>query len=191
MSTMMSPAPRKHRITVDEYCRMADVGLLAPDARVELIEGEIIDKAPPGIAHEAVVDFINQSLSAAVGKRAIVRVQGTVKLDDFSLPQPDFVLLAPRDDFYGDRRAAPSDVLLVIEVSYSSARYDRHVKVPLYARRQIPELWLVDLRKKLVTFFRSPIDGRYVEEASSPTPSVTPVPGLPGATVDLTRVLSL
>jgi Uma2 family endonuclease len=191
MSTMMASSPRRHQITVDEYHRMAEVGLLAPDARVELIEGDIIDMPPIGNAHGAVVDFLNRILSRAIGDRAILRVQGAVRLDDRSEPQPDFVLLAPREDFYRSRAPGPGDTLLIIEVSDTTARYDRSVKVRLYARRAIPEVWLVDLSKGLLTFFRAPVDGEYTDVTSTAFQGITPIPGLPGATIDLSRVLNL
>jgi Uma2 family endonuclease len=76
MSTLMESWPRRHRITVDEYHRMGEIGVLAPDARVELIEGEIIDMQPIGSEHGSVVDQLTQLLVRAVGERAIVRVQG-------------------------------------------------------------------------------------------------------------------
>ena len=72
MGTPMESWPRRHRITVHEYHRMAEVGLLAPDARVELIEGEIIDMAPIGKAHTSIVDQLSRLLVRAVGDAAIV-----------------------------------------------------------------------------------------------------------------------
>ena len=96
MGTLMETWPRRHRITVDEYYRMAEVGVLAPDARVELIEGEIIDMAPIGTEHGSVVDLLNRLLTRAVGDRAIVRVQGAIRLSEMSEPEPDLALLIPR-----------------------------------------------------------------------------------------------
>ena len=112
MSVAMEDMPRRHRITVDEYYRMAEVGLLAPDARVELIEGEIIDMPPIGDPHMSTVDRLNAMLVRAAADRAIVRCQGAVQLGDFSMPQPDFVLLAPRTDYYSTRHAVAEDVSL-------------------------------------------------------------------------------
>src|SRR5690606_35185066 len=89
MGMPMESWPRRHRITVDEYYRMAEVGLLAPDARVELIEGEIIDMPPIAPDHGSVVDRLTHLLVPAVGERAIVRVQGAVRLSRMSEPQPD------------------------------------------------------------------------------------------------------
>ncbi len=191
MNMMMSSYPRRHRITVDEYHRMAEVGLLAPDARVELIDGEIIDMAPIGDPHRAVVAYLDRLFSRAIGDRGIILVQSSIRLDRRSEPQPDLSLLAPREDFYRHRTPGPDDTFLVIEVSDTTARYDRKVKVPLYARRKIHEVWLVDLSKDQMTFFRSLADGTYTDVTSTSAPGITPIQGLPGVTVDLSRVLNL
>ena len=74
----MESRPRRHRISVHDYHRMAEVGVLAPDARVELIEGEIIDMAPIGKDHQSIVDQLNRMLVRAVGDRVIVRVPGSI-----------------------------------------------------------------------------------------------------------------
>lgn len=180
----------RHRITADEYERMAEVGVLAPDARVELIEGEIIDMAPPGNMHCSIVDQLTRLLILAVGERAIVRTQGAVRLSRHSQPQPDFALLKPRRDFYFHAHPTGEDMLLVIEVSDSSLRYDREIKMPLYARLGVPEAWIVDLRHGRVEFYSSPVDGLYTHQTSSSHPGVTPIPGLPDASVDLSRLLA-
>ena len=185
---MESWLPR-HRITVDEYYRMAEVGLLAEDARVELIEGEIIDRAPIGTRHGAAVLQLNQLLQRAVGDRATVSVQGPIRLSVSSEPQPDLALLKPRRDFYETRHPTAADTLLIIEVSDTTLRYDREVKVPLYARHGVPEVWIVDLKGRAIHFFRSPADGKYADVSSAAEPGEITVAALPGVVIDLSGVL--
>jgi Uma2 family endonuclease len=189
MSTVMESWPRRHRITVDEYYRMAEVGLLAPDARVELIDGEIIDMAPIGTDHCSVVDQLTRLFVTGVGNRGIVRIQGAVRLDWLSEPQPDLALLAPRDDFYRHAHPLPGDVLLLIEVSDSTLRYDRDVKAPLYARHGIPEVWIFDLQHGEFRTYSSPEGGIYRHQGTSREPSLAPVAALPGVAIDLSGVL--
>src|SRR4030088_3167356 len=100
MSAVMNDWIPRHRITVDEYYRMAEVGILPPDARVELIEGEIIDMAPIGSGHGGTVAQVAQLLQDAARGRAQVFVQSEIRLSDISEPQPDFALVRPRADFY-------------------------------------------------------------------------------------------
>ena len=190
MSTLMEPWPRRHRLTVNEYYRMAEVGLLAPDARVELIEGEIIDMAPIGSEHGSVVDLLNRLLIQAVGERAIVRVQGAVRLSEISQPEPDVALLKPRPDFYRHEQPTGSDTLLIIEVSDSTLRYDRGIKLPLYARHEVPEVWIVDLPNRCVHFNRSPAGQEYATKASRSALGAMPIASLPETSVDLSRVFN-
>jgi Uma2 family endonuclease len=146
----------RHRFSADEYHRMAETGILGPEQRVELIEGEIVDMAPIGPRHMASLDRLNRFFVSGLGERAIVRVGGSIRLPLDSEPEPDLVVLRPRDDFYVRTFAGPEDVLLVIEVADTSERYDRQVKVPLYARAGISEVWLVDLVAATITIYREP-----------------------------------
>jgi Uma2 family endonuclease len=145
MSSTSLAEKRGHRLSVGDYYRMAEAGILAPDARVELIEGEVLDMAPIGTRRNGCVNFLSNTLVAALHERAIVQTQGPIRLDEYSEPQPDLALLRPRPDFYGSAHPTPADVLLVSEVADTTLAFDRDVKVPIYARFGIPEVWLVDI----------------------------------------------
>jgi Uma2 family endonuclease len=143
---------------------MAEVGILRPDARVELIEGEIIDMAPNGSRHAGTIDqlaAIFGGLERPARDRVMVRVQNPVRLDEHSEPEPDVALLRPRADFYKSAHPRPPDVLLIIEVSVTSLRYDREIKVPLYARNGIREVWVIDLDGQSLIRYRDPREGAY------------------------------
>jgi len=157
----MSLQIQRRWFNVDEYYRMTDAGILSPDDRVELIEGEVIRMSPIGTHHAACVRRINAYVSQTAGRLTIVSVQNPVHLNDFSEPQPDIALLKPRDDFYASRHPGPEDVLLIVEVADTSASYDRAVKIPLYAQAGIPEAWLADLPADFVGVFANPVNGRY------------------------------
>jgi Uma2 family endonuclease len=149
-------APRRHRLTADDYHRMSEAGILARDARVELIDGEVIDMTPIGSRHAGVVRQIARLLERAVRDAAIVSVQSPISLDEWSEPQPDVALLEPRADFYKSAHPAAKDVMLIVEVADSSLPYDRDVKLGLYARHHLPEVWLVDLQHENITRYRNP-----------------------------------
>lgn len=180
---------QRHRLTVERYHRMAETGVLAPDARVELIEGVIVDMAPIGSRHAAIVKRLNARLASAVGARAIVSVQDPIRFGDRSEPQLDLALLRPREDFYADSLPTAADALLVIEVSQATAAYDRQVKVPLYAQHGVPEVWIVDLDFSLVRFYRTPQADRYADITATEAPGATPVRMLAGVTIDLSGLL--
>jgi len=142
---------------------MARAGVLTPDDRVELIEGEIVKMSPIGSPHAACVSRLNSLLQSILGENAIVSVQNPVQLNDFSEPVPDVTLLKPQKDFYSSGHPGPADVLLIIEVAETTVISDRNVKVPLYARNSIPEVWLVNLPKKLIEEYFEVADGRYLK----------------------------
>jgi Uma2 family endonuclease len=152
--------PRR-RFTWDEYHRMAETGILGPEDRVELIEGEIITMAPLGRRHAACVAELIRRLVPAIGDRALLWPQNPVRLPHDTEPQPDIVLLRPRADRYAKDSAHPSDVLLLIEVADTTYRYDRGVKLALYARAGISETWIVDLSHDVVEVYREPARAGY------------------------------
>ncbi|MFL6601440.1 MAG: Uma2 family endonuclease [Steroidobacteraceae bacterium] len=189
MSVAVNDWIPRHRITVAEYHQMAEAGILPPDARVELIEGEIIDMPPIGSGHGGTVMQLSELLQDAARGRAKVWIQSEIRLSDISEPQPDFALIKGRADFYKKQHPGPADTFLVIEVSESSLRYDLQVKAPLYARHGIPEYWVIDLPGRQVRFFRSPQAGQYTDVTSSATPGVVAPAALPEVQIDLTHVL--
>jgi Uma2 family endonuclease len=133
--------PQRHRYTLADYHRMGETGILAPDARVELIDGEIVDMPPPGSLHAGKVNRLTRLLQRAVGDDAVLLVQNPIVLGKYSAPQPDLALAMPRADFYESRHPGPDDVVLVVEVADTSWRFDRDVKVRLYAAHAVPEVW--------------------------------------------------
>lgn len=151
----------RHKLSIADYHRMGDAGILHPTARVELIEGEIIDMAPIGSLHASVVATLAELLVVQVRGRAIVFTQNPVTLPPNSEPQPDIALLKPRTDRYRDALPLAADTLLVIEVADTTLQYDREVKMPLYARHGIPEAWLFDLRGGTVNVYLEPGDAGY------------------------------
>jgi Uma2 family endonuclease len=157
MSAQLEP----RRFNVTEYYKMAKAGILKPDDRVELIEGEIIKMSAIGSPHAACVSRLVRLLSKAIGDTAILSPQNPVRLDDFSEPVPDIALLKPLDDYYAARHPTPIDALLVIEVADSSLLKDRNVKVPLYARAGISEVWLVNLSKETIEVYSEALNGKY------------------------------
>ena len=155
--------PARRKLDVDAYYRMAEVGILGPDDRVELIDGDVIDMAPIGEDHAATVNGLNEKLVLAFAGRAVVSVQNPVRLDRFNEPEPDFAVCRLRADRYRAGHPGAPDVLLLIEVADSSLRFDRTVKLPLYARAGIAEVCIVDLQRRAVDVHRGPEGGSYAE----------------------------
>lgn len=169
----------KHRFTVKDYYRMAETGVLAPDARVELLNGEIIDMSPIGPFHGGITNFLNALLSAKSAGRWQVAVQNPVHLDDHSEPQPDLVLLKPAADFYRRRHPQPENIFLLIEVSDTTLSTDQNEKLPAYGRAGIPEVWIVNLNEETVEVYREPHfagygSSRILRSGASASPAAFP-----------------
>ncbi|MBI2917807.1 MAG: Uma2 family endonuclease [Chloroflexi bacterium] len=179
----------RRRFTVEEYYRMAQAGVLTEDDRVELLEGEIVEMVPIGSRHASVVYRLTHYLAQRLEQRAILGVQGPVRLGEHSEPQPDLALLRPRADFYADAHPGPEDIMLVVEVAETTSDYDRTVKVPLYTRAGILEVWLVDLTADQIEVYCDPSAEGYRERrVARRGEDVTPQ-ALPGVSLSADEVL--
>ena len=157
MATIPCAPPSRHLISVDAFHRMGETGILGPQDRVELIDGEIIDMSPIGVLHAAIVDVLVRHFGRRAGESVFVRCQNPLRLDNISEPEPDIAILRPRADFYMTAHPGAADVLLVIEVADTSLAYDLGTKVPLYARHGIPEVWVIDAATRQTRVFRRPV----------------------------------
>ena len=153
------PAP--HLFTVDEYHKMAEVGLLKEDDRVELIDGEIVEMPPIGPEHVGNVNWFTDVFAQLFGGHAQLSIQNPVRLGLRVEPQPDVMLLRRRADYYRTSLPEPPDVLLLVEVAHSSLDYDRKTKARIYARAGIQEYWIVNLIDHEIIVHRDPARTRY------------------------------
>lgn len=159
------PAIARRRFSADEFEQMIEAGILAEQERIELIDGEIVQMSPIGGAHVETVARVNRLLSRQIGDRALVSVQGSMRLSDYGEPQPDFVVMQDRKY----HRAVPTvaDVFLVMEVADSSLAYDRRIKLPLFAAAGIAEAWLIDINAGAIERHTEPRDGQYRHSVTS------------------------
>lgn len=155
----------RKRFTVAEFERMAETGVLDADSRLELLDGEIFEMSPIHPPHAGCVHRLIRQFGQ-LGERVVLSVQSPLVLDDQNVPQPDVMLLRPRHDLYATAHPRPADVLLLVEVADTTLRYDHEVKVPLYARAGVPEVWLVDLNSAQLHVFRDPTADGYRSQAS-------------------------
>src|SRR5207247_268717 len=160
--TPMGEQLTRRRFTVEEYHRMGEAGILPEDSRIELVTGDIVVREPIGSRHAGTVNRLNRLWTSRLAERAVVQVHNPIELPkEDSEPQPDVTLLRPRADFYATAHPLADDVLLLIEVGDTSLLLDRRVKIPLYARASIQEVWLVDLINDRVEVYHTPQGNRY------------------------------
>jgi len=184
----MQTETTKKLFTVDEYDSMFDAGILDREARVELIEGEIFLMAGPGPFHVACVNRATSVMVPALAGKAIVSIQNPLRLDRYSEPQPDIVLLKPRADFYASERFTAADTFMVVEVADSSFLFDLNRKLPLYARLGVPEVWIEDLRGGMILVYRDRVGEAYATSLvyhRGDTMSIAAFPHIPFKVDDL------
>lgn len=157
----MSIQLAKRLLTVAEYHKMAEVGILDEDDRVELINGEIIEMSPIGSLHVSRVNRIIAIFKRLPDELAILSVQNPISIGPYSEPEPDIALVKFRSDFYEGQLPKAGDVYLIIEVADTSLGYDREVKKPLFATAAIPELWIVNIEESQVEVYKKPANGDY------------------------------
>ena len=157
----MSALPQRKLFTVDEYDTIIKAGVFDGKDRVELIEGEFVKKMTQGDLHIGCINVITWIFRNDLPKEYLFSVQNAVQINSFSAPEPDVAVLRFRKDFYSDGKAKPEDILLLIEVADTTVRNDRQVKIPLYASAGVPEVWLVNLPRKIIEVYTEPKNGKY------------------------------
>jgi Uma2 family endonuclease len=178
-----------HRFTVEQYHRLAEAGVLHEDDRVELLNGVIVNMMPIGPFHGGSVKRLLRIFERLGHDRWVTSVQDPVQLGEHDEPQPDLLLLRPRDDFYNSKHPRPADVFLLIEVSDSTLLTDREDKLPIYARAGIPEVWIVNLNERVVETYRAPQNGAYSQIVCiHPGEPLAPA-AFPDATIDTAALL--
>ena len=148
-------------ITVDEYHKMAEAGILKAEDKVELLNGQIIKMSPIGSKHAACVEKINELLKPLLSGKAMVRSQNPVRMGELSEPEPDIAVVKNKANYYADGHPAAADVFLIIEVADSSLEKDRESKLSVYATAKVPEYWIINIEKREIEVYQSPFKERY------------------------------
>ena len=149
------------RISVEEYHRLVQTGVLREDDPVELVDGVIVQKMPATPFHAASIRRLSHLFESINRDRWITAVGNPVQIGDWSEPEPDLVLLHPHENFYCERHPRPADAFLIIEVSDSTLIVDHEGKLRIYARAGIAEVWIVNLPECVVEVYSSPTNGEY------------------------------
>ncbi len=157
----MSAEVETYRFSVEEFNKLGEAGIFAEDERVELLDGEIIVMSPIGRQHAGTVMRLQWTLQRRLSERVLFAVQNPTVLDEFSEPQPDIMLLKPKQDFYVSGHPQPDNILLLIEVSDTTLAYDRGRKLRKYAESGIIEVWIVNLKDQTIEQYREPFASEY------------------------------
>lgn len=185
--------PETRKFTVAEYYRMADAGVLIPEERVQLIEGEIIVMPPSSPPHAGTIIRSNRLLGRLAADRFLVFSQTPLHLDKISEPEPDFMLVRPRADYYAAAHPTPADTFVVLEVSDSTLQYDRGRKANLYGRAGIAQTLVLNLPEDCIEDFTEPGPegyGRHIIRRRGDKIRLAALPDLELAVADLLPLLA-
>jgi Uma2 family endonuclease len=148
--------------TVENYHQMSEMGILAPDERTELINGQIVLMASKGTAHVLALRLLSKALDALlIDQPYFVSTQDSIQLDDWSEPEPDLAIARGTVLDYSDRHPGPNDIELVVEVADSTLKQDCEIKDKLYAQAGIVDYWVLDVKNRQLHIFRNPTTTGY------------------------------
>ena len=177
------------RWTIRDYHQMAELGILDPRERTELITGQIILMAPKGTAHVTALQLFADLLRDHIGGSALVRTQDPIQLDPFSEPEPDLVIVKGTVLDYAREHPGPAQIQLVIEISDSTLQQDCQIKDKLYAQAGIIDYWVLDVRDRQLHLFREPTAMGYAHHVIFSEPDQVSPLAFPDLTLSLTSIL--
>lgn len=157
-------ASTKYRFTAEDYQRMGEAGVFVDNPRIELINGEIYTMSPISSEHNSHVDKISRFFQKTILSQVLIRTQGSIRIDDYSEPEPDIVLLHLSEDYYHARQPKPEDIYLIVEVAVNTKDTDRGIKLSKYAAAGIPEYWIIIPSEGIIEVYQNPEAGTYREK---------------------------
>ena len=149
-------AATRRKFTIEEYHQLVDLGFFTENDRIELIKGEIIEMAPKRTPHSVCNSILFGELYRLLSDRANVRGQEPITLPSNSEPEPDVVIARKKNDNYLSAHPTAADIILVIEISDSTLKYDRETKLSLYAEAGINNYWIVNLIDNHLEVYTNP-----------------------------------
>jgi Uma2 family endonuclease len=147
--------------TVQEYYKIIELGIIDPDERTELIAGQITLMVAKGTPHVLALQMLANIFQDQLNNTALIRTQDPILLDNFSEPEPDLVITKGNMFDYALHHPSPEDIYLVVEIADSTLKKDCEVKEKVYAKANIADYWVVDLKNRQVHIFRDPMPNGY------------------------------
>jgi len=161
------PESFKYKFKVKDLEKMYETGIFKPDEKVELINGEVVKLSPIGLRHALVVDNLVEIFSEILqltkelkGKYSL-RVQNPIYISSENLPEPDIVIV--NKEFRKEKQhPKPKYVELIVEVADTTLEKDKQIKIPIYAKKKIKQVWVVDLNSNQIEVYTNPYKKEYL-----------------------------
>ena len=187
----LTSADFRHRFTIADFERLHMLGFIDEDVeRFELLDGDLIAMSRLLPPHASCVNRLNRAFARGLGDRVSVLIQNAIFLGETTQPQPDVTLATFLEDGYEAAHPRPADIFLAIEVMDSTHRKDRGVKLPLYAKANLREVWLIDLPGDRLEVHRKPKDGTYTENLILARGQTISPEAFPDLVIDVDSILS-
>jgi Uma2 family endonuclease len=175
--------------SLDDYHQIIKSGVL-DQRQVELIHGEIVEMAPEGEPHAYSIDEAGEYLMYLLGDRAKVRQAKPITLPESnSEPEPDIAVVQRLGRIYRQHHPYPDNIFWLIEYSDASLCKDLEVKTQVYAKADIPEYWIVNLKTMELIVLRSPTANGYQSVTTLTQGIVTPL-AFPDLEVEVERLIN-
>ena len=152
----------KHKFKIQDIAKLEEIGILSPEKKFELINGEIIMMAPIGFKHAKVLERLQKTFYKILPDNYILWIQNPVKKDDENLLYPDLAIY-PEDIYKKEELPLITDAILIVEISDTTLEYDKNVKLPIYAKANAKEVWIVNLKENLLEKYTNPSDGIFTD----------------------------
>jgi Uma2 family endonuclease len=185
-----APAIKLKYWTVQEYHRMAELGILAVSERTELIAGQITIMVAKGTPHVLTLRILTNEIEALLSNQPVfISTQDPIYIDNSSEPEPDLAIVRGTAFDYVDQHPQPKDICLIVEVADSTLKYDCEVKDKIYAKANITDYWVIDIPHRQVHIFRDPTPTGYTSHLILTEPQTVSPFAFPNIKLSITSIL--
>ncbi|RMD46421.1 MAG: Uma2 family endonuclease [Aquificota bacterium] len=161
------PESFKYKFKVKDIEKMYETGIFKPDEKIELINGEVVKLSPIGLRHALVVDNLVEIFSEILQstkelkEKYSLRVQNPIYISSENLPEPDVVIV--NKEFRKEKQhPKPKYIELIVEVADTTLEKDKLIKIPIYAKKKIKQVWIVDLNSNQIEVYTNPYKKEYL-----------------------------
>jgi Uma2 family endonuclease len=172
--------------SLDDYHQMIASGLL-DNRSLELINGEIIQMSPEGVAHSFYCRGTAKYLRSILGERAEISEAHPITLPNDSEPEPDIAIVRTPDTLYQTRHPLPADIFWLIEIASSTLAKDLGVKKDIYAQAGIPEYWVINLQTLELVVFKDLTGDEYRSKVCLSSGNISPL-AFPEISIEIARL---
>ncbi len=152
--------PQPYRFTIKDLQKMYEIGLFKPEEKIELINGELVMMAPIGFRHAKTIEKLERIFYKILSEKNlfgkfVIWTQNPIKKNEKDLLYPDIAIYS-EEIYKKDDIPKIKDAVLIVEVSDTTIEYDKEKKLPIYAKGNAKEVWIVNLKENFLEVYTQP-----------------------------------